>query len=82
MRKKQQEVTSAGSSLRDLIVSLVFATSVIAIGYAEFDFHSFRLQQNIRNYLISDGYGQFGFSAVSNAFPDKPVKAPHLHPLI
>jgi hypothetical protein len=66
MRKKQQEIASAGSSFRDLIISLVLASVVITIGYAEFDFHSFRLQENIRNYLISDGYGQFGFSAVSN----------------
>lgn len=66
MRKRQKEIASAGSSFRDLIVSLVLAAAVVAIGYAEFDFHSFRLQENVRNYLISDGYGQFGFSAVSN----------------
>ena len=65
MHKRQQQVTVAKKSLHNLILSLIMGSSVIAIGYAEFDIHSFYLQNNIRNYLVSDGYGQYGFSAVS-----------------
>ena len=65
MHKRQQQVTVAKKSLHNLILSLIMGSSVIAIGYAEFDIHSFYLQNNMRNYLVSDGYGQYGFSAVS-----------------
>lgn len=65
MRKRQQQTAYARKSFRDLVVSLVMASSVVAIGYAEFDVQSFYLQDNVRNYLVSNGYGQFGFSAVS-----------------
>lgn len=65
MRKRQRQTAYARKSFRDLVVSLVMASSVVAIGYAEFDVQSFYLQNNARNYLVSNGYGQFGFSAVS-----------------
>lgn len=65
IRKRQRQTAYARKSFRDLVVSLVMASSVVAIGYAEFDVQSFYLQDNVRNYLVSNGYGQFGFSAVS-----------------
>ncbi|XP_062602358.1 uncharacterized protein LOC134264070, partial [Saccostrea cucullata] len=67
MRKRQQEAAAAKSSFRDLMVSLILAGSVVAIGFTEFDVSAYYLQNNIRNYLVSDGYGQFGFSAVNDS---------------
>ncbi|XP_061186196.1 polycystin-2-like [Saccostrea echinata] len=66
MRKRHKEVASAKKSFQNLMISLVLAGSVLAIGFIEFDVNAYYLQNNIRNYLVSDGYGQFGFSAVNN----------------
>ncbi|XP_062593519.1 uncharacterized protein LOC134254998 [Saccostrea cucullata] len=67
MRKRQQEAAAAKNSFRDLMISLILAGSVVAIGFTEFDVNAYYLQNNIRNYLVSDGYGQFGFSAVNDS---------------
>ncbi|XP_062620648.1 uncharacterized protein LOC134282235 [Saccostrea cucullata] len=66
MRKRHKEVASAKKSFQHLVMSLVLTGSVLVIGFNEFDVNAYYFQNNIRNYLVSDGYGQFGFSAVNN----------------
>lgn len=48
----------------NLIFYAIFMFIIYSISYIERDHRSFFMKTNVENYLVGDGYGQFGFKGV------------------
>lgn len=48
----------------NLIFYAIFMFIIYSISYIERDHRAFFMKTNVENYLVSDGYGQFGFKGV------------------
>lgn len=48
----------------NLIFYAIFMFIIYSISYIERDHRSFFMKTNVENYLVGNGYGQFGFKGV------------------
>lgn len=50
--------------LMNFIFYVIFMFIIYSISYIEWDYRFFFMKINVENYLVGDGYGQFGFKGV------------------
>lgn len=64
LREKRKQELKAQEALMNLIFYAIFMFIIYSISYIERDHRSFFMKTNVENYLVGDGYGQFGFKGV------------------
>jgi hypothetical protein len=64
MRRKLREQKEAKLAFRRTTTFILFMLVIFSISFHERDTRAFALKSNVENYILADGYGQFGFAAV------------------